>query len=439
MNQTTSTETITVSITPSTKQSRMKMRLIQFSLVVLVCLLLWLILTLLGENHLFKDINTKNDTLTTESTSIATTSPTIDPEPTAISTPRTLYLVSNCKLWQINSNGTLTQIKEDDVLCNSSPNIYATYPTYIKTYYVTYTDKNNLNTYEEHNNLIDLDTLAEIVLPPDTSFLGYDKNQKLIYSLNALWHSNIIKINRGPIGNLSQTTLLDYSFDGGRGTAIDEDVRISPNELGDKIIYQNSYYTGFFSTPNDTNFPIDKGGALILTKDGNRLLEVPLARQTKWLNDNSFITFIYDDEYNAILRKYSFNEDNTYKYNDLYTLQASLGSIYYSDILENKMLVSILQNDQYNTYFIDLEEDIATIQKLPTKTAENIFLDSNKIVGFEVSPCDETLPLGDHSLGLVCPGDNPFYHYKVGISIFDITTTTAKHLLDIDEPKLIGL
>jgi hypothetical protein len=253
---------------------------------------------------------------------------------TPTTTDRNLRIIADCNLWEINNSETLDLVTENELLCDS----YATSTVLDDSMRFVLgsapTDSESRDTVT-----IDLDTLKLVDNEKLTYTNYFDTTTGLVYTLD----SNTIY--KGPLDNLQKTKIFQYEEDlMGRGSGPQDEIALIPNSDRTKLVYINTFSQDIFSDDTLSLSPdLYFGGFIVLSENGNRLLEVPASFKPRWVNNNTILTFVYgDDMQDVILRKYTFGEDNKYTYVDIVriTEQNNMGTIYNLDITGKTALIT---------------------------------------------------------------------------------------------------
>lgn len=346
--------------------------------------------------------------------------------------PRELKILADCKMHNVNPDGSLTVLYENDDLCSYGNTIIRDGERYIYLY--------NRQDFSANPVLVDVASQEIITFPEDMHFYHYQPQNENVYSVVAYPTKIIYK---GTLSNLKSKKLLEFDPSGlGRGGAVEDDFDIIPNSDDTLIIYQDTtspmFLTGF-DIENPESLDYAMGGMMILSPEGTRLLEVANAFHTRWLNNNSFVTLITNGTRSQlIIRKYEFASDRSYKYFDLYTVKdkSTFGEIYDIDVYNNKAVLSTLLNDDHQIYLADLSGETTNLVKYENAPARAVILNSDYFIGYGLTPCDPSLEIG--SKGNFCtPADGAINDYKTDIRLYNIDTKKIETLLELDDKYLL--
>lgn len=411
-----------VTVTPTkSNKNYLEIGILLVILAILACLVTWYFVSKNQTASVPQEFGT-TDQIVAE----ASPQPTIS-EVTPTISVRNLRIVADCNLWNINNDGNLDLVTENDLLCDS----YAT-STVLDESMRFVLGTVETDTESRDTVTIDLDTLKVVDNEKLTYTNYFDKASGLVYTLDS---STIYK---GPLDNLQKTKIFQYEEDlMGRGSGPQDEVALIPNNDRTKLLYTNTFSQDIFSDETVSLSPdLYFGGFIILSENGNRLLEVPASFKPRWVNNNTILTFVYgDDMQDVILRKYTIDEQNNFAYVDLIkvTESSNIGTIYNLDILGDTALITAENDNKHSSYTLDLSNETSQLVKLNSQTAMNFLISENLMIGFDVIPC-----VGDPGEGdLSCPGDGPFDQYVSKISTYNLVTKVQKTILEIEKPTIL--
>ena len=346
--------------------------------------------------------------------------------------PRELKVMANCMVSSINPDKTLAEAERNEEICIYGDKIFKDNKEYAYLY--------NRDDYSADTVLFDIEGEKSISYPKDLHFYDNNSSSGSIYSL-ASYPMRVIY--KGTLSNLKQQKLFEYDPTGfGRGGMVEDDVEIIPNSDESRIIFQDTTSPAFLTgyDPDDlASVDNAMGGMLVLSQQGTRILDVPHAYQTRWIDDSSLITLVTNGTRSqVVLRKYNFSQEGTYTFTDLYKIadKSTFGDIYDIDIYNNMAALSVLSKGDYLLYMADLTGDTTNLIKYENAPARAVILDSDYILGYGLTPCDPSLEVG--SEGNFCtPADGSFSDYKSDVRLYNIKTKKTTTLLELDEMYLL--
>ena len=360
------------------------------------------------------------------------------PQPTIVEVtptmePRALKVMADCKMHNVNPNGEITVLYENDELCDYGNSIIVNTQEYIQVWDRQFSDSKL--------KLLKISDGTFLEFPEYSNFGYYHPVSKNFYTTS--YGTSSWAVYKGPVTNLKAQKIFEFDMkSGGRGTMAEDDIYVVPNTSETYIIYQDTTKTDFLSeTALDpsSNIGAVYGGMAVFTSNGNKLLEIGGAFRTRWINDDSFVTLVRsDDNTQLTIRKYTITTEGKYNFVDLYRIEdkESFGEIYNIDIYNEIALLNVFSKGKHLAYRVDLSGVTTTLIKYSEIPASGKIIGTDNLLGYGLIDCDPSQEPGTGSV-LECPIDWVFDDYKSDIRLYNTVTKETKTLLELDEMYLL--
>lgn len=343
--------------------------------------------------------------------------------------PRELKILADCKMHSINQDGELSVLYEKEELCDYNNVIIDDTQEYI-------------DVWGNSRKILNVSDGSLNDLPENLAFGYYHPTSKNLYTKS--FEESTSALYKGTMTNPKATKIFEYELTmGGRGAWAEDDYHFVPNNSETYIIYQDTTTTDFLSesalTLSDA-LGSSYGGMVVFTASGSKLIELEGAFRTRWIDDNSLITLVRNEDNTKLsLRKYTITPEGKFSFVDLYRIddKSAFGEIYNIDISNKTALLNVYKEEKHLAYIADLSGDTTTLVKYSDIPANAHLIGNENLLGYGLTECDPTKGL-EQPEELSCPiADWVFNDYKTDIRLYNIVTKETKTLLKLDEMYLL--